>query len=68
MNYVEYCDICNQQLTDASGKWTMTFTDRGIYHRMPGKMKCCTYCHDGITEEIQKYAMKRREEREPKSR
>ncbi len=68
MNFTEYCDICGQQLTDASGRWSIAFMDRGIYHRPTEKMKCCTYCHDGITKKILEYVEERREEREPKSR
>ena len=63
MNFTEYCDICGQRLTEASGKWRMTFTDFGMYHHPTEKMLCCAYCHDGFASALTEYAMKRRAER-----
>ena len=64
MNLVEYCDICGQQLTDASGRWTISFVDHGIHHFPPVKGRCCAYCQDKVLEAIEKLSEERRKERD----
>lgn len=60
---IEYCDICGQQLTDASGRRRMTIVDYGIHHFPAEQGLMCSYCHNGILELIEEYAEKRRAER-----
>lgn len=61
-DYVEYCDLCGQRLTDASGKWSISLVDHGIFHWPPIKGKCCDCCHDKVFETIEEMLKKRRKD------
>ena len=53
---IEYCDICGQQLTDASGRKRMVVQDFGIYHKPAEQALMCAYCYDGIKKLIEEYS------------
>ena len=63
MTFTEHCDICGQELTEASGRWTVIMQDRGIYHRPTEKMRCCVYCMDQMQEWLRKFSIMRKMER-----
>ena len=63
MRYVNYCDICGQELTEASGKQKITISDFGIYHRPTERVECCAYCREEVDKLFQELSEKRRKER-----
>lgn len=45
MLFNKKCDICGQQLTDASGHWSILHSDHGINQNPGVHMRVCGYCN-----------------------